>query len=239
VYHLQTEAANSADGRLALCKIYVFQTICTHGHWFFGTIWYKKLCRSGCKITKGYVCVFVCFSTRAIHLEATSDHWEVSGSFLQFLRTTWLSAPHTFWQRESVCWSLHVLHWSHEVFDPVQVQSPKCDLALETSWRPSNGRAMGARCQKLGKYTFEELATLIWWILAALWVAFTQPWQRPSTAAWAMNGLAPPKSAQGRRWWPDNCWCWLMTRPSVSLSVSSSVSQSASQQLVQLQLNAS
>ncbi|XP_058984311.1 uncharacterized protein LOC131805082 [Musca domestica] len=26
-----------------------------------------------CRITKGYVCVFVCFSTKAIHLEATSD----------------------------------------------------------------------------------------------------------------------------------------------------------------------
>ncbi|XP_059223145.1 uncharacterized protein LOC131996956 [Stomoxys calcitrans] len=27
----------------------------------------------GCRMTKGYVCVFVCFSTKAIHLEATSD----------------------------------------------------------------------------------------------------------------------------------------------------------------------
>ena len=26
-----------------------------------------------CRITKGYVCVFVCFATKAIHLEPTSD----------------------------------------------------------------------------------------------------------------------------------------------------------------------
>jgi len=32
----------------------------------------NHVCR-GCKIIKGYVCVFVCFSTRAILLEATSD----------------------------------------------------------------------------------------------------------------------------------------------------------------------
>lgn len=33
----------------------------------------KSYCGRGCRVTKGYVCVFVCFSTKAIHLEPTSD----------------------------------------------------------------------------------------------------------------------------------------------------------------------
>ena len=33
----------------------------------------KNLTGRKCLITKGYVCIFVCFSTKAIHLEATSD----------------------------------------------------------------------------------------------------------------------------------------------------------------------
>ncbi|XP_070144885.1 uncharacterized protein [Drosophila kikkawai] len=40
---------------------------------FAGPFDIKSYVGRGCKITKGYVCVFVCFSTRAIHLEATSD----------------------------------------------------------------------------------------------------------------------------------------------------------------------
>ncbi|XP_073831493.1 uncharacterized protein [Musca autumnalis] len=42
-----------------------------------------------CRITKGYVCVFVCFSTKAIHLEATSD----------LSTSTFLSAFHRFVSR--------------------------------------------------------------------------------------------------------------------------------------------
>jgi len=33
----------------------------------------KNYTGRACLITKGYVCVFVCFSTKAIHLEPTSD----------------------------------------------------------------------------------------------------------------------------------------------------------------------
>nr|XP_041631713.1 uncharacterized protein LOC121502377 [Drosophila kikkawai]XP_041633461.1 uncharacterized protein LOC121503259 [Drosophila kikkawai] len=40
---------------------------------FAGPFDIKSYVGRGCKVTKGYVCVFVCFSTRAIHLEATSD----------------------------------------------------------------------------------------------------------------------------------------------------------------------
>ncbi|XP_043867343.1 uncharacterized protein LOC122757842 [Drosophila mojavensis] len=40
---------------------------------FAGPFDVKNYAGRACRITKGYVCVFVCFSTKAIHLEATSD----------------------------------------------------------------------------------------------------------------------------------------------------------------------
>ncbi|XP_017465091.1 PREDICTED: uncharacterized protein LOC108358328 isoform X2 [Rhagoletis zephyria] len=40
---------------------------------FAGPFDIKSFTGRACKITKGYVCIFVCFSTRAIHLEGTSD----------------------------------------------------------------------------------------------------------------------------------------------------------------------
>lgn len=40
---------------------------------FAGPFDIKSYIGRGCRITKGYVLVFVCFATRAIHLEATND----------------------------------------------------------------------------------------------------------------------------------------------------------------------
>ncbi|XP_073821196.1 uncharacterized protein [Musca autumnalis] len=40
---------------------------------FAGPFDIKSYSGRNCRISKGYVCVFVCFSTKAIHLEATSD----------------------------------------------------------------------------------------------------------------------------------------------------------------------
>ncbi|XP_041450114.1 uncharacterized protein LOC121404525 [Drosophila obscura] len=40
---------------------------------FAGPFDVKSLTGRACRISKGYVCVFVCFFTKAIHLEATSD----------------------------------------------------------------------------------------------------------------------------------------------------------------------
>ena len=45
----------------------------TTGVDFAGPFDIKSFTGRACKITKGYVCVFVCFSTKAIHLEAVSD----------------------------------------------------------------------------------------------------------------------------------------------------------------------
>ena len=47
-----------------------FETTCVD---FAGPFEIKSFTGRYCKITKGYVCVFVCFSTKAIHLEATSN----------------------------------------------------------------------------------------------------------------------------------------------------------------------
>lgn len=40
---------------------------------FAGPFDLKNFSGRGCRVTKGYVCVFVCFATKAIHLEATTD----------------------------------------------------------------------------------------------------------------------------------------------------------------------
>lgn len=40
---------------------------------FSGPFDIKSYSGRGCRMSKGYVCLFVCFSTKAIHLEATSD----------------------------------------------------------------------------------------------------------------------------------------------------------------------
>ncbi|XP_075157622.1 uncharacterized protein LOC142230887 [Haematobia irritans] len=40
---------------------------------FAGPFGIKSITARACLITKGYVCIFVCFATREIHLEATSD----------------------------------------------------------------------------------------------------------------------------------------------------------------------
>ncbi|XP_017463709.1 PREDICTED: uncharacterized protein LOC108357125, partial [Rhagoletis zephyria] len=40
---------------------------------FAGPFDIKSYRGRGCRMSKGYVCLFVCFSTKAIHLEATSD----------------------------------------------------------------------------------------------------------------------------------------------------------------------
>ncbi|XP_046869348.1 uncharacterized protein LOC124461992 [Drosophila willistoni] len=45
----------------------------TTGIDFAGPFDIKSFTGRACRISKGYVCVFVCFSTKAIHLEATSD----------------------------------------------------------------------------------------------------------------------------------------------------------------------
>ncbi|XP_075150703.1 uncharacterized protein LOC142224804 [Haematobia irritans] len=61
----------------------------TTGVDFAGPFEIKLFIGRACKITKGYVCVFVCFSTKAIHLEATSD----------LSTTTFLAAFHRFISR--------------------------------------------------------------------------------------------------------------------------------------------
>ncbi|XP_065354899.1 uncharacterized protein LOC135949306 [Calliphora vicina] len=46
---------------------------CNTGVDFAGPFDIKTYAARACKVTKGYVCVFVCFATKAIHLEPTTD----------------------------------------------------------------------------------------------------------------------------------------------------------------------
>lgn len=61
----------------------------TTGVDFAGPFDIKSFTGRACRITKGYVCVFVCFATKAIHLEATSD----------LSTATFMSAFHRFISR--------------------------------------------------------------------------------------------------------------------------------------------
>lgn len=51
----------------------ISRPFCHTGLDFAGPFDIKSFSGRNCRITKGYVCIFVCFSTKAIHLEATSD----------------------------------------------------------------------------------------------------------------------------------------------------------------------
>ena len=64
---------------------------------FTGPFEIKNYTGRACLITKGYVCVFVCFSTKVIHLEATSD----------LSTTTFLSAFQRFVSRRGCPLHLH------------------------------------------------------------------------------------------------------------------------------------
>ena len=64
---------------------------------FTGPFDIKNYTGRACLITKGYVCVFVCFSTKAIHLEATSD----------LSTTTFLSAFQRFVSRRGCPLHIH------------------------------------------------------------------------------------------------------------------------------------
>lgn len=64
---------------------------------FAGPFDIKSYSGRACRITKGYVCVFVCFSTKAIHLEATSD----------LATPTFLAAFHRFVSRRGCPLHLH------------------------------------------------------------------------------------------------------------------------------------
>lgn len=40
---------------------------------FAGPLDIKSFSGRGCRISKGYICIFICFATKAIHLEATTE----------------------------------------------------------------------------------------------------------------------------------------------------------------------
>lgn len=58
---------------LPKARINVLSPFSNVGIDFAGPFKIKDRNGRGCKITKGYICLFICFSTKAIHLEVTSD----------------------------------------------------------------------------------------------------------------------------------------------------------------------
>ena len=60
-------------GSLPAERISISRPFTTTGLDFAGPFDIKSFSGRGSRTSKGYVCVFVCFSTKAIHLEAVSD----------------------------------------------------------------------------------------------------------------------------------------------------------------------
>jgi len=90
-------------------------------------------------VTKGYVCVFVCFSTQTFHLEATSDLTTETYHIHSDSGETFVGA--------STSLSKDFIEATRSLI--LSKYSLQNVLALQPSWRASYGRAMGGRCQKL------------------------------------------------------------------------------------------
>ncbi|XP_051864235.1 uncharacterized protein LOC127566252 [Drosophila albomicans] len=82
-----SQAPVAADGRSPNCLVDFLATVTKTGVDFTGFFDVKSYVGRGCNITKGYVCVFVCFSTKAIHLEATTDL--TAEKFLEAFTGSW------------------------------------------------------------------------------------------------------------------------------------------------------
>lgn len=104
-----------------------------------------------CRITKGYVCVFVCFTTKAIHLEATSD----------LSKQAFLAAFKRFVSRRGCPLHLHSDNGTNfvEASKIIAKQFVKTSKqAIESSYALQNNF----------KHTFEEFQTLLAKIEACL-----------------------------------------------------------------------
>jgi len=73
VHYLQEETTDAIDGRSSYRSSFLFQDIYITGIDYAGPFEIKNYTGRASLITRVYVCVFVCFSTKAIHLEPTSD----------------------------------------------------------------------------------------------------------------------------------------------------------------------
>ena len=188
------------------CKLCVLAQICTQimaslppertvlvrpftstGIDFAGPFDIKSFTGRCCKITKGYVCVFVCFSTKAIHLELASD----------LSTTTFLAAFNRFISRRGcpktifsdngtnfVGASREIEREFKQALNEIRDKLRSKFSYQELSWRfnPAGAPHMGGlweaavksfkthfrKMAKNFKYTFEEFSTLLTRIEACL-----------------------------------------------------------------------
>ncbi|XP_055590387.1 uncharacterized protein LOC129742510 [Uranotaenia lowii] len=70
---LKGKTANQLMGNLPPSRVLATRPFSHVGVDYAGPIKLKALCVRGVKITKGYIAVFVCLSTRAVHVEGASD----------------------------------------------------------------------------------------------------------------------------------------------------------------------
>ncbi|XP_064556601.1 uncharacterized protein LOC135441074 [Drosophila montana] len=117
---------------------------------FAGPFDIKTFIGRACKITKSYVCVFVCFSTKAIHLEATTDLTteRFLAAFSRFIARRGLPQQmysdngETFVGVSSVL--LERFLASNQGVRLIQAQPSKLVLAFQFPWRSSHGRIIEA-----------------------------------------------------------------------------------------------
>ncbi|XP_043867348.1 uncharacterized protein LOC122757848 [Drosophila mojavensis] len=151
---------------------------------FAGPFDVKNYAGRACLITKGYVCVFVCFSTKAIHLEATSDlttekflaafsrlvarrgcpqkiYSDNGKTFVGAAKTLSRDFVESLRSEVLAKHSLHSLSWH---FNPPS--APHMGGLWESGVK--SFKALFYKSTATSKYTFEELSTLLARIEACL-----------------------------------------------------------------------
>ncbi|XP_017490770.1 PREDICTED: uncharacterized protein LOC108378971 isoform X1 [Rhagoletis zephyria] len=122
---------------------------------FAGPFDIKSYRGRGCRMSKGYVCLFVCFSTKAIHLEATSDLSTQSflAAFSRFVSRR--GCPKNVYSDNGTNFvgASRALKAELKAFLSDARTNTLCpsgiDLAFHTCRSSAHGWSVGGRCEKL------------------------------------------------------------------------------------------
>ncbi|XP_051864344.1 uncharacterized protein LOC127566357 [Drosophila albomicans] len=151
---------------------------------FAGPFEIKNYTGRACLITKGYVCVFVCFSTKAIHLEATSDLTteKFLAAFSRFIARR--GCPHQMYSDNGKTFVGADKVISNDFLEATRecIIAQHAHKSLSWHFNPPGAPLMGGlweagvksfkalfyKATSTSKYTFEELSTLLAKIEACL-----------------------------------------------------------------------
>ncbi|XP_062138858.1 uncharacterized protein LOC133847691 [Drosophila sulfurigaster albostrigata] len=151
---------------------------------FAGPFEIKNYTGRACLITKGYVCVFVCFSTKAIHLEATSDLTteKFLAAFSRFIARR--GCPHQMYSDNGKTFVGADKVISNDFLEATRecIIAQHAHKSLSWHFNPPGAPHMGGlweagvksfkalfyKATSTSKYTFEELSTLLAKIEACL-----------------------------------------------------------------------